>query len=128
MALRFIILKKASSLNPDTVDYELNKFKTYNKFGLKRKYLPTKKQVNKFKENNFWTHNPEQTVFELKDYKACYIAIYKPKDRYIPLVNGSRLDKYPERIQLPGEYENIEDAKVNAIEFVNFFSSLKKNE
>lgn len=118
-------MKRGLFLNPESVEYKIDKFKTYNKFGLKRTYKPTKKQVEKFKSNNLWIHNPEKTVYNLKDYKACYISIYKPKDKYIPLVNGSRLDKYPEEIKLNSEYDNIEDAKANAIKFVDHFSSLK---
>lgn len=112
-------------MNPESIDYEIDRFKTYNKFGQKRSYKPTKKQIDKFKKTSFWTHNPEKTVYNLLDYKTCYITIYKPKDKYIPLVNGSRLDKYPEHIKLESEYNNIEDAKTNAIKFVDHFSSLK---
>jgi len=112
-------------LNPESVDYEIDRFKTYNKFGFKRTYKPNRKQIEKFKNNSFWTHNPEKTVYELKDYKTCFITIYKPKNNYIPLVNGARLDKYPQDIKLESEYEDIEDAKINAIKFVDHFSSLK---
>lgn len=112
-------------MNPESVEYEINRFKTYNKLGQKRTYKPTRKQLEKFKNNSFWTHNPEKTVYTLSDYKTCYIVVYKPKEKYIPLVNGSRLDKYPERIILESEYDNIEDAKTNAIKFVDHFSSLK---
>lgn len=123
-AQKSIILKKALFLNSDSIEHKINRFKTYNKFGLKRTYKPSRKQVEKYKVAHLWTHNPEKTVYNLKDYKACYITIYKPKEKYIPVVNGSRLDKYPEHIKLNSEYDNIEDAKANAIKFVDHFSSL----
>ena len=106
--------------NQNTIEYKLEKFKTLNKFGLKRKFAPTRKQVEKFKANNNWEEFGSENLLVYRDYKACYITILKNKQGlYEPSVSGCKIDQYPDKINLKREYDDLEEAKTSAFAFVD---------
>jgi len=99
---------------------DLNYFKTYNKFGIKRKFAPTRKQQERFLNNNSWIVEGEGNLHIYKDYKCCYITIVKNKNNmFVPSVNGSNINNYPDIIKLEREYSNLDQAKINAFIFVD---------
>lgn len=108
------------------MNHNLESFKAYNELGVRRKYKPAKKRIEKFKFNNEWESDPNNNVFTLRDYKCCYITIMKnKKGNYEPRINGSSVSDYPNLIILEREYLNLEDAKKSAFTFVDTVT--KKN-
>jgi len=97
---------------------DLDRFIHYNNQGEKRSYKPTRKQIKKFEDNNSWVET-NGVLWTYKDYKTCYMTIRKEKDYYIPSVNGSKLSEFPDLIQIPEKYNNLDDAKISCTLFVD---------
>lgn len=105
----------------------LETFKKYNQLGVRRSYKPTKNRIEKFKYNSEWESDPDQNVFTLRDYKCCYITIMKNKQgKYRPTVNGAFLCDHLDVIELPKEYDTLEDAQNNAFLFVDTVTGKNK--
>jgi hypothetical protein len=108
------------------LNHNIESFKTYNELGVRRKYKPAKKRLEKFRYNNEWESDSNNNVFTLRDYKCCYITIMKNKiGNYEPRINGSSVSDYPDVIKLYKEYSNLEQAKKSAFIFVDTVT--KKN-
>lgn len=109
-------------MNPNTqsIEYKLKHFKSFNKFGFKRKAAPTKRQLDKFKANNDWEEFGNENLLVYRDYKTCYLTILKnKKGLYEPSVSGCKIDKYPDKVNLKGEYNCLDEAKLSAFMFVD---------
>lgn len=103
-----------------SIDYKLEHFKSFNKFGLKRKFKPTKRQVDNFKANSEWEEFGNENLLVYRDYKACYLTIMKNKNGlYEPSASGCKINKYPDKINLKGEYSCLDEAKFSAFAFVD---------
>lgn len=111
----------------ETFDYKLNQFKTFNKFGLKRRFKPTKRQVDNFKASNDWEEFGNENLLVFRDYKACYITIMKNKNgQYEPSVSGCKINSYPGKINLKAVYTSLEEAKSCAFAFVDKMTERNK--
>jgi hypothetical protein len=109
------------------LNLNLETHKKYNQFGIRRKYVLNKKRVEKFIFNTEWSSDPSERVFTLRDYKCCYITIKKNKNgNYEPTINGSSVSDYPDVIALPREYNTLNDAKNNALLFVDTVTEKNK--
>lgn len=86
------------------LEYQLN----YNPIGEKRKYKLPKKKRLKIIDNSSWVENELKNQWYFKDYKSFYIVISK-FDESVFRVSCSGANA--------GEYSNLEDAKVAALEF-----------
>ena len=97
---------------------ELERFINYNSNGIKRNYKPTRRQINKFKYNNSWVE-ANNALWTYSDYKTCYLTVRRDGDCFIPRVNGASVAEYPDVIQIPEKYNNLEDAMISCIKFVD---------
>ena len=86
------------------LEYKLN----YNPIGEKRKYKLSKKRRLGLEDSSTWTENSLKNQWYFKDYKSFYIVISKfDINKYKVSCSGANA----------GEYEDLQKAKVAAIDF-----------